>query len=107
MWPREVRSPGSAGQQRGAALRADVAHVAGYMASGKDGYASLVGAKMLVDEENGALLSCIIREAFAAARVIQVARALERARLDLRGRLHDCAGAALPGCRVGLGGGTR
>lgn len=42
-----------------------------YIAEGNDGYDTLVGCEILIDEENGVLLSCLVRKFFIEMKVIQ------------------------------------
>jgi len=43
-----------------------------YIALGNDGYDCLLGCEMLVDEENGLLLSCLVRKYFIEMKVIHI-----------------------------------
>lgn len=42
----------------------------GYMIKGKDGFTSLLGAEEIVDEENGVLISMILRQYFLSLKVL-------------------------------------
>lgn len=43
-----------------------------YLAAGNDGYDALIGCEILVDEENGLLLSCLVRKYFIEMKVVEI-----------------------------------